>query len=131
VRIVLQTGTPIGPLTPELAAQTLAMGWYMPLISFIERIFAVVLHLTLSVMVWWAVSRRLWVWFVAAILFHALVDAIAVGLMSLTSSVALVEIAVGVMALGTAYLVYRLVSREDPSLLGPQSPPFTSEPPEA
>lgn len=96
--MVQQSGTAVGPVTPELAAKTLSGDWYMPLINFAERLFAVVLHLTLSVMVWWAVSRRAWGWFVGAVLYHSMVNALAVSIVLLGGSVYLVE---GILALLT------------------------------
>jgi uncharacterized membrane protein YhfC len=52
--------------------------WYMALMGFVERIFAICLHVSLSVMVLYAVvyGRPLWFW--VALLWHALVDAVAV-----------------------------------------------------
>lgn len=52
--------------------------WYMALMGFVERIFAICLHVSLSVMVLYAIvhSRPLWFWL--ALLWHAFVDAVAV-----------------------------------------------------
>jgi uncharacterized membrane protein YhfC len=52
--------------------------WYMALMGFIERIFAIMLHVGLSVMLLYAIAYRKPVWFWLALLWHALVDAVAV-----------------------------------------------------
>ena len=52
--------------------------WYMALMGFVERIFAVCLHVSLSVMVLYAVVYRKLIWFWLALLWHAFVDAVAV-----------------------------------------------------
>lgn len=54
------------------------LAWYDPLAGAVERIIAISLHLTLSVMVWLSVSRRNAWWYVAAVLWHALLDFVAV-----------------------------------------------------
>ena len=54
------------------------LAWYDPLAGALERIIAISLHITLSVMVWLAVSRRRWLWFAAAVLWHAALDFVAV-----------------------------------------------------
>lgn len=52
--------------------------WYMPFIGMFERVFAVCLHLSLSVMVLQAFRRRNLAWLLAAIGWHWLVDSVAV-----------------------------------------------------
>lgn len=52
--------------------------WYMALMGFVERIFAISLHVSLSVMVLYAIVYRKPVWFWLALLWHAFVDAVAV-----------------------------------------------------
>lgn len=66
----------------ELAKQQVAaywsMPWYMALMGFVERIFAICLHVSLSVMVLYSLAYRKPIWFWLALLWHALVDAVAV-----------------------------------------------------
>lgn len=52
--------------------------WYMALLGFVERIFAICLHVSLSVMVLYAIIYRQPIWFWLATLWHAVVDAVAV-----------------------------------------------------
>lgn len=66
----------------NLAKQQVEAYWsvpsYLPLLGFAERISAMCLHVSLSVMVLLAISARKPVWFWIALLWHALVDATAV-----------------------------------------------------
>jgi uncharacterized membrane protein YhfC len=66
----------------ELAKQQVAAYWSMPfylaLLGMAERIFAMCLHISLSVMVLYAVTNKKLLWFWLAILWHAIVDAAAV-----------------------------------------------------
>lgn len=46
--------------------------WYMALMVFVERIFAICLHVSLSVMVLYAVIYRMTIWFWLAFVWHPL-----------------------------------------------------------
>lgn len=50
----------------------------LPLAALAERMLAMTLHVTLSVMVWTAFKRRQWFWILVAVLYHALFDFTAV-----------------------------------------------------
>ena len=52
--------------------------WYIALLGFVERVFAICLHVSLSVMVLYAIVYGKPVWFWLALLWHAFVDAVAV-----------------------------------------------------
>jgi uncharacterized membrane protein YhfC len=52
--------------------------WYIAVMGFVERVFAICLHVSLSVMVLYAVVYHKPVWFWLALLWHAFVDAVAV-----------------------------------------------------
>jgi uncharacterized membrane protein YhfC len=52
--------------------------WYLALMGFVERIFAICLHVSLSVMVLYAIVYGKPLWFWLALLWHAFVDAVAV-----------------------------------------------------
>jgi uncharacterized membrane protein YhfC len=71
------------------------------------------LHLTLSVMVWQAVTRRAWVWYLGAILYHALVDALAVALPQLGGSTYLLEGILGVLMLINLWALVRVHRRQE------------------
>jgi uncharacterized membrane protein YhfC len=55
-----------------------ASAWYVPLVGVVERVSAFVLQIGLSLLVLQAFTRRNPAWFVLAVLWHALIDAVAV-----------------------------------------------------
>lgn len=58
--------------------QTFGSPWYMTLLGAAERLFALTLHLSLSLMVLQSFLRNNRLWLLAAILWHALANALAV-----------------------------------------------------
>ena len=80
--------------------------------SLWERFSALLLHLSLSILVWAAVRKGgKWLWlFPAAILLHALVDGIAVVLMRSTGTLVL-ETIIFAMAIAIASLAYMVARR--------------------
>ena len=82
------------------AAQSLAStpSWYF-LVGAVERLSAVTIHISLSVLVWFAAknNKRFWL-FPLAILLHLIVDAVAVILSGLGVNVWIIEGAVFVVA---------------------------------
>lgn len=92
------------------------LSWYDPLAGAVERIIALSLHITLSVMVWLSVSRRNAWWFVAAVLWHALLDFAAVLMVSFGWSTWAIE---GMLALflpvnlALLYLMHRYARRTE------------------
>lgn len=75
------------PLTADQQAQTAASvaafwsaPWYMSLLGAVERVFALCLHISLSVMVLQCFVRKNWLWWLAAIAWHGLANIIGVGL---------------------------------------------------
>jgi uncharacterized membrane protein YhfC len=81
--------------------------WYMALMGFVERIFAICLHVSLSVMVLYAIVYRKPVWFWLALLWHAFVDAVAVYVVQEVGILA-VEGIVAVFALISLWIVFSL-----------------------
>ena len=93
----------------ELAKQQVAAYWstpfYLALLGMVERIFAMCLHISLSVMVLFAVINKKPVWFWLAILWHAIVDTVAVYLGQQISMLALEGI-VGIFAIISLGIVF-------------------------
>ena len=94
--------------------QAVAAYWSIPaydaLLGFVERVFAICLHLSLSVMVLYAVVGRKPVWFWLALLWHAFVDGVAVFLVGKISNLALEGI-IGVMAVISLGILFSLRPR--------------------
>jgi uncharacterized membrane protein YhfC len=107
---VSMSGTSMFGITTQAAHAYTNAAWYVPLVSFFERMTAMSIHITLSVMVWRAYTRRAWGWFAGAVLYHAFIDAMAVALVSFGFSVFIIEVVLGVFMLinlGLLYLAYQ------------------------
>ena len=97
----------------EEAAQTLITtpSWHF-LMGGVERILAVVLQISLSVLVWFAVKEKTYRrGYVIALLIHLAVDGVTVVLAQNGASLLLVELAVAVMAAVTALYAKKIWSR--------------------
>jgi uncharacterized membrane protein YhfC len=109
----LSTVPGIPPEQLDLARQQVAAYWaapvYMPFIGVVERVFAICLHLSLSIMVLYALAARKPVWFWLAVLWHALVDGVAVYVGQKFGI--LCEGAVGVMAIFSLWILFALRPR--------------------
>jgi uncharacterized membrane protein YhfC len=66
------------PLIQQQVTTFWATPGYMPFVALLERITAITLHVSLSVMVMYSVVKKESKWFWIALLYHALIDAIAV-----------------------------------------------------
>jgi uncharacterized membrane protein YhfC len=95
----------------ELATQQVAAYWstppYLAIMGFLERIFAMCLHVGLSVMVLYAIAYKKPVWFWMALLWHALVDAVAVYMIQKVGVLA-VEGIVAIFAMVSLWIVFIL-----------------------
>ncbi len=80
--IDLSTVPGIPPEQLDLAKQQVETFWstqpFMALLGFFERVFALCLHVSLSLMVLYGLAKKQAVWFWLALLWHAFVDAAAV-----------------------------------------------------
>lgn len=103
----------MGVPAEQLAAaqQQVAAFWaapaYMGLLGFVERIFAITLHLALSTMVLYGIANKKPLWFWLAVLWHSVVDAAAVYLMPIVGALA-VEGVVALMALVSLGILFGL-----------------------
>lgn len=97
----------------ELAKQQVAAywsaPWYMALIGFVERVFTICLHVSLSVMVLYSIVDHKPVWFWLALLWHAVVDAVAVYIGQKVGVLA-AEGMVAIFALISLWIVLRMKS---------------------
>lgn len=104
--------------------------WYMTLLGALERVFAICLHLALSVMVLQCFVRRNGWWLAAAILWHATVNATAVFTIRYFAPIIgnnqaglLTEAVVAVFALLSLAIIFRLRTPEpEPALIEPLPP---------
>src|SRR5512139_706651 len=104
----------VPPEQLELAKQQLAAFWsapmYMAFMGLIERIFAICLQISLTIMVLYSVVYRQPIWFWIALFWHAFVDALTVYLMP-TIGVLGVEAVIGVCAIISLVILFRLRPR--------------------
>jgi len=109
--IDLSTVPSIPPEQLELAKQQVAAYWatppYLALLGFVERIFAMCLHVSLSVMVLYGLASKKALWFWMAVAWHAVVDALAVYLGQSISMTAVEGIvgACAVISLGIVFWI--------------------------
>ena len=98
----LSTIPSIPPEQLELAKQQVAAYWstpaYLAILGAVERLFAICLHVALSVMVMYGVASKKYIWFWLAVLWHTAIDAGAVYLAQKISMVSL-EGVMGVCAI--------------------------------
>ena len=82
---------------------------YLYITGIIERIFAIIAQISLSVIVWFAAKNRKKIWFwPLAVLIHAAVDGIMVIVMKYTSSIPVTEAVIGIMAVLTALFAVKV-----------------------
>lgn len=102
--------------------------WYDTLLGALERLFAIFFHLSASLLVMQTFVRRQWFWLPAAILWHTLLNAVAVYAFS-TWGPYVAEGLVGLLVLGALFIIYRL-HQPDPAELPPPEPLPTAGPAE-
>lgn len=90
-----------------------ATPWYLPLAGAIERIGAVALHISLSIMVWLSFARRKALWFWGAVFYHALVDGLVVIAISLGMNTWLLEALLILIGFGGLYWMIRIGKKVD------------------
>ncbi len=81
--------------------------WHTGLLPGVERLIAIVVQIFLSTLVWRAVVERSFLWFLMAVLFHTIVDGVAVFLSSIGWSYWPIEGILSIFMLISLYLIYR------------------------
>jgi uncharacterized membrane protein YhfC len=120
INIVVLSQTDLSTLavTPEQLAEierdmavVLSYPWFYPLLGALERVFAMTFHLSAAVLVLQAVRRRNLLWLAAAILWHALLNALTIYVLVSAGPVRgpyLSEAALAVMALASLGILLAL-----------------------
>lgn len=113
-------------LQQQLAAFTTAP-WYATLLGALERIFALCIHLSATVLVWQAFRRNNLLWLGAAILWHAVVDGASVMAVSAWGPYGTEALVAGFAAAGLLMVwvlkPYRDVPAAEPVTLLPSTAP--------
>jgi len=76
--LVSNFGVSIPGLTESQVTQFWALPWHIPLAGAVERLMAILLHITLSTLVWLSIRNKTILWLLAAILWHTVVDFVIV-----------------------------------------------------
>ena len=87
--------------------------WYLPLAGAVERIGAMGLHITLSIMVWLAISFRKPLWFWGAILYHAFIDGLTVLAVSFGLNTWLIEFVFVFISFAVLFVILRKAKQMD------------------
>jgi uncharacterized membrane protein YhfC len=122
IQMLIARGVDISTLvTPdrvELAKTQIQAYWsapaYMSLLGALERLFAITVQLACSVLVLQALTRKKFWWVAVAILFHALVDGIAVYVSQIGFSAIEIEGIVSLFALAGLGIIFALFKPEIP-----------------
>jgi len=96
--------------------------WYMALMGAVERLFAIMIQVSLAVLVLQVFTRGDWRWLVVAIGYHLIVDAMAVVGVQSRWPVLVIEATVAVFALVSLAIILGLRPRGEP-LIPPESQP--------
>jgi uncharacterized membrane protein YhfC len=113
--------TIVPPEQLELAKKQIAefwsTPWYLAFVAFLERVFAICLQISLTVMVLYSVAYKKPVWFWIALFWHAFVDAVPVYLASIIGKYS-VEVFVGIFAVISLAILFWLRSKFIPPPAG-------------
>lgn len=81
--------------------------WYLTLLGALERIFALTMHLAVSMLVVQVFLRRNWAWLMAGIGWHALTDGLAVYINGIWGGIA-AEVTLACIAAFSVLIIWRL-----------------------
>jgi len=130
LQVLALQGTDLASVVPADQVETARMQveaywaapWYAALLGALERVFAMCLHLSLSVLVLQVFVRRQWVWLPLAIAWHAFVDGAAVAALQYVGPY-WAEALIGVFALLSLAIVAALRDRSGKTPLDSASAP--------
>ena len=100
-----------GSIPADILPQIAGVEWYLPLVGALERIFAIAIQISLSVLVMHAFLKRKYYFILIAILYHMTVDFISVYI-NYKSGIFLTEIMAFVFAGISIALIYILRPRK-------------------
>ncbi len=115
------TGEALAQAKAQVAAYWSAP-WYMALMGAVERLFALSIQVSLAVLVLQVLTRNDGRWLVVAIVYHLIVDAVAIIGVRLNWPALVIEAVVGVFALVSLGIIFKLRPRGEP-LIPPEPEP--------
>jgi uncharacterized membrane protein YhfC len=99
----------------------------LPLAGAVERIGALMLHISLSIMVWLAYSFRKPLWFWLGVLYHAVIDGVVVLMGSFGVNVWIIEAFLIVTGAVVLYLMLRVGKQKEEERLVSEKVSTSSE----
>ncbi|MCX6055207.1 MAG: YhfC family glutamic-type intramembrane protease [Chloroflexi bacterium] len=110
----LASGTSTDQVSYVMAqiAQFWAAPWLNGLLPGVERIIALSAQILLSVLVWKAVVNRQALWFILAIFYHAVIDAVSVFLSQLNWNYWAIEGVLAIFLVANLYMIYYFWKQE-------------------
>jgi len=88
--------------------QIKALNWYDPFFGAMERVFAITLHLALTLIVLQCFIQKRKIFLLIAILFHSLTDSLAVMMLGFKYSVPVIEGTLFIVALISLWVIFKL-----------------------
>jgi uncharacterized membrane protein YhfC len=131
VNMVILRGTDLRTLrlTSDMIAKTQSAlatywsaPWYMALLGAIERMFAIIIQVSLAVLVLQMFTRKDWRWLIVAIGYHLIVDAVAVVGVYSNWPALIIEATIAPLALVSLAIIFGLRPRGE-SLIPPEPEP--------
>ena len=95
------------PLISTSLDSFFSVPWYATILGAVERLFAIILHLSFSLMVMLAFVKKQPLWLVAAVLCHAIVDGIAIFSVAVWGAY-VAEFLIAFMAMASLIFVMRM-----------------------
>jgi uncharacterized membrane protein YhfC len=105
------------PLISTSLDSFFSVPWYATILGAVERLFAIILHLSFSLMVMLAFVKKQPLWLVVAVLCHAIVDGIAVFSVAVWGAY-VVEFLIAFMAMVSLIFVIRM-RKPEPEIPAP------------
>ncbi len=101
-----------GILPTSLLVQIAGVDWYIPLIGALERIFAIAIQISLSVLVMYAFLKRKYYFILISILYHMIIDFFSIYI-NYKFGILLSEISVFIFAVISVFIIYILRPRKE------------------
>lgn len=101
-----------GILPTSLLVQIAGVDWYIPIIGALERILAIAIQISLSVLVMYAFIKRKYYFILISILYHMAVDFVSVYI-NYKFGILLSEISVFIFAIISVFIIYILRPRKE------------------
>jgi len=90
----------------NITGQISGISWYVPLVGAVERIFAMVIQVSLSILIISAFTRKRYYFILIAVLYHTVIDFVAAYINYRFNNILFTEIIVFIFAAISAVIIY-------------------------